>query len=112
MIETEEAFMHLSDFTQAAFLSIGSNDLGKSLFQIDRSSVMDELIYAKMMVKAIEEIDQFAKHHQIPCTVCGDIASRPVALAMMLEKNIHAYSIPMPFLKEAKQIIKQFKTRI
>lgn len=112
MIETEEAFMHLSDFTQAAFLSIGSNDLGKSLFQIDRSSVMDELIYAKMMVKAIEEIDQFAKHHQIPCTVCGDIASRPVALAMMLEKNIHAYSIPMPFLKEAKQIIKQSKTRI
>lgn len=111
MIETEEAFMHLSDFTKAAFFSIGSNDLGKSLFQIDRHTAMDELTYAKKMIKAIEEIDQFAKHHQIPCTVCGDIASRPMALAMMLEKGIHNFSIPMPFLKEAKLLIKQHKNK-
>jgi phosphoenolpyruvate-protein kinase (PTS system EI component) len=68
MIETEEAFMNLSDFTKAAFFSIGSNDLGKSLFHFDRSRGIDEQTYANQMVKAIEEIDQFAKHHQIPCT--------------------------------------------
>lgn len=111
MIETEEAFMHLSDFTCVDFFSIGSNDLGKSLFNIDRSNQMDELVYAKMMIKAIEEIDQFAKHHQIPCTVCGDIASRPAAISMMLEKGIHNFSMPIPFLKEAKKIIKQYKTK-
>lgn len=112
MIETEEAFMHLSDFLSADFFSIGSNDLGKSLFHLDRSQSTDEMTYAKKMIKAIEEIVQFAKDHQMPCTVCGDIASRPVALNMMLEKDIHNFSIPMPFLKEAKQIIKQHKTRI
>ena len=112
MIETEEAFMNLSDFTKAAFFSIGSNDLGKSLFHFDRSRGIDEQTYANQMVKAIEEIDQFAKHHQIPCTVCGDIASRPLALQMMLDRGIHAFSIPMPFLKEAKQIIQQYKKRI
>lgn len=111
MIETEEAFMHLSDFSTVDFISVGSNDLGKSLFQIDRHQTIDELNYAKKMIKAIAEIDQFAKHHQISCTVCGDIASRPKALAMMIAADIHSFSIPMPFLKEAKQIIKQSKTK-
>lgn len=111
MIETEEAFMNLTDFSTVDFISIGSNDLGKSLFQIDRHQAVDELSYAKKMVRAIEEIDQFAKQHQIPCTVCGDIASRPKALAMMIAADIHSFSIPMPFLKEAKQIIKQSKTK-
>lgn len=111
MIETEDAFMHLSDFTGVDFFSIGSNDLGKSLFDIDRFNPMDESTYAKMMIKAIEEITEFAKHHQIPCTVCGDIASRPLALSMMLERGIHNFSIPMPFLKDAKKIIKQHKIK-
>lgn len=111
MIETEEAFMHLDEFSTVDFISIGSNDLGKSLFHIDRHTSMDEVAYANQMVKAIEEIDQFAKHHQISCTVCGDIASRPYALSKMLERQINSFSIPMPFLKEAKQIIKQNKNK-
>lgn len=112
MIETEEAFMYLEQFSTVDFISIGSNDLGKSLLHVDRSVYMDENDYAKKMVKIIEEIDQFAKHYQIPCTICGDIASRPQALSMMLSSHIHNFSIPMTFLRTAKKIIKEQKRRI
>ena len=105
MIETKEAFEHLSDFSKVGFISIGSNDLGSNLFGFDRTKPIDFELYVEKLIDAIYDIVSFAKDKRVPCTICGDIASHKAGFKALLGISATDFSITLPFLVEAKKII-------
>lgn len=109
MIETKEAFNHLEDFATADFISIGTNDLGNSLFGYGRDHFVDRSRYVESLCEAIDVISIFAREKQIGCTICGDIASQKDGFLRLLKQGETNFSIAIPFLKEAKQLINQDK---
>ncbi|MBM7452950.1 phosphoenolpyruvate-protein kinase (PTS system EI component) [Acholeplasma morum] len=109
MIETKEAFNHLEDFATADFISIGTNDLGNSLFGYGRDQSVDRSRYVESLCEAIDVISLFAREKQIGCTICGDIASQKDGFLRLLKQGETNFSIAIPFLKEAKQLINQDK---
>lgn len=106
MIETKEAYNSLNDFSKVGFLSIGSNDLGSSLYGFDRTTNIDNERYIDSLSNAIYDIVSFAKDKRLPCTICGDIASQTQGFSRLLENGATDFSLSVPFLVKAKKIIK------
>ncbi|MDY0210522.1 MAG: putative PEP-binding protein [Acholeplasma sp.] len=109
MIETKEAYESLDDFRKADFVSIGTNDLGNSLFGFNRNDKIDRQDYLEQLCEAVYNVTTFFKDKQIPCTICGDIASQRDGFEALLKQGESNFSVAMPFLKEAKKIINQNK---
>lgn len=109
MIETEKAFMNLEAFKKVDFFSIGTNDLGLNLFNFDRSTTTIDETYIKTLSKAIKDIVEFSKEHQMPLTVCGDIASIDDGFKKLLEIGVVSFGIAVPFIETAKKIVQDFE---
>ena len=88
MFEVPNLLFELDDlFRLVDFVSIGSNDLMQFLFAADRTNAKvasryDVLSPAPM--RALRSISQAGRRHNVPVTVCGEMAGRPIdAMALM-----------------------------
>lgn len=99
MLETEEAYENLITFKKAKFISIGTNDLSRELYGIDRNDITDYLLHSKMMAEPIKDIHKFGYNHKIPTYICGDLASNPVSLHHLIKTRKKSFSISPASLK-------------
>ncbi len=77
-----KSFIHLFDF-----ISVGTNDLMQFMFAADRSNLNASARYDTLNVsflKALNYIQQVCRTAHVPCSVCGEMAGRPIeALALI-----------------------------
>lgn len=75
-------FIHFFDF-----ISVGTNDLAQFMFAADRGNVNVSNRYDTLNVSflmALSYIQQVCREAHVPCSVCGEMAGRPVdALALI-----------------------------
>jgi len=88
MIEVPSILFELDELLELTdFISIGSNDLIQFLTASDRANTRVAGSYDPIGVprlRAIKMIVDAAKRHDIPLTMCGELAGRPIeALALM-----------------------------
>ena len=88
MIEVPSLLFELDRLLpEADFVSIGSNDLVQFLTAADRANPRVSAVYDSIGVprlRAIKLIVDAAKRYNIPLTMCGELAGKPVeALALM-----------------------------
>jgi phosphotransferase system enzyme I (PtsP) len=88
MVEVPSLLFELDQLLpEADFLSIGSNDLVQFLTAADRANPRVAKAYDPVglpRLRAFKLIVDAAKRHQIPITMCGELAGKPVeALALM-----------------------------
>ncbi len=125
MIEVPSAMLLMAKLAPYVdYVSIGSNDLTQYLLAVDRnnprvSALFDHLHPA--MVNALIHIQEQCRILQLPVSVCGEMASDPVAVLVLMAMgyqsiSLSAYNIPrikllirsvnrdelLPLLKEAE----------
>jgi len=90
------------------FLSIGTNDLTQYLFAVDRTNEEVSYIYDDMhpaVLRAISEITKHAQKERIPVDVCGELASNPLAVPILIGLGINELSVSPTSIPIIKWII-------
>ena len=109
MIETPAAVAVADELArEAAFFSIGTNDLAQYVMAADRTNprvatLADPLQPAvvRMMQQAIEA----ARAAGIPVTLCGELAADTKATALLLDLGFEEFSVSAPLIPELKRAI-------
>ena len=110
MIETPSAA--LTAYTLARdvdFFSIGTNDLTQYTLAVDRGNELVSTLYSSAdpaVLRLIRMVCQDANKAQIDVAVCGEVASDPEFIMLLLGMGIRTFSLASPMLPEIKQIIR------
>ncbi|OQY39197.1 MAG: phosphoenolpyruvate--protein phosphotransferase [Candidatus Cloacimonetes bacterium 4572_65] len=93
----------------ADFFSIGTNDLIQYTLSVDRTNDLLNNYYVPhnpAVLQLIKYTVEGAKKHNIPVSVCGQMASTPKYIALLLALGVDELSIaPSAFLDVKKEII-------
>ena len=110
MIETPSAALMASTFTRDVdFFSIGTNDLTQYTLAVDRGNELVSTLYSPAdpaVLRLIRTVVQEAHKGQIDLTVCGEMASEPEYIMLLLGMGVRTISLAQPMIPEIKQIIR------
>jgi len=110
MIETPSAA--LTAFTLARdvdFFSIGTNDLTQYTLAVDRANELVSTLYSSSepaVLRLIRTVIQDAHKAQTDLSVCGEIASEPEYVILLLGMGVRTISLAPPMIPEIKQVIR------
>jgi len=110
MIETPSAALMASSLARDVdFFSIGTNDLTQYTLAVDRANELVSTLYSSVdpaVLRLMRTIVQDAYKSQIDLSVCGEMASEPEYIMLMLGLGIKTLSLAPPMIPEIKQIIR------
>lgn len=110
MIETPSAALTAYTLARDAdFFSIGTNDLTQYTLAVDRGNEKVSTLYSSAdpaVLRLIRTVIQDAHKARIDLTVCGEIASEPEYIMLMLGMGVRTISLTAPMIPEIKQIIR------
>jgi phosphotransferase system enzyme I (PtsI) len=110
MIETPSAALTASTLARDAdFFSIGTNDLTQYTLAVDRGNELVSTIYSSSdpaVLRLIRTVIQDAHKAQIGLHVCGEMASEPEHIMLLLGMGVREMSLAPPMIPEIKQIIR------
>jgi len=110
MIETPSAA--LTAYTLArevGFFSLGTNDLIQYALAVDRGNELVSMLYSAAdpaVLRLIRTVLQDAHKAQIDISICGEMASEPEYIMLLLGMGVRTISIAPPMIPEIKQIIR------
>ena len=93
------------------FLSVGSNDLIQYLLAVDRNNPRVAGLYNGLHPAVLYALDAVVKAgHKAhrPVTICGELASDPLAVVLLLGMGFDALSVNARSLARVKWVIRQF----
>ncbi|MFA5252737.1 MAG: phosphoenolpyruvate--protein phosphotransferase, partial [Phycisphaerae bacterium] len=110
MIETPSAALTASTLARDVdFFSIGTNDLVQYTLAVDRGNELVSTLYSAVdpaVLRLIRTVIQDAHKAQIDLSVCGEMASEPEYIMLLLGMGVRAISLTPPMIPEIKQIIR------
>ena len=110
MIETPSAALIAATLARnVSFFSIGTNDLTQYTLAVDRGNEMVSTLYSSVdpaVLRLIRTVIQDAHKSQIDLSVCGEVASEPEQVMLMLGLGVRKLSLAPPMIPEIKQIIR------
>ena len=110
MIETPSAALMSSSLARDAdFFSIGTNDLTQYTLAVDRGNELVSTLYSPVdpaVLRLIRTVIQDSHKAQIDLSVCGEMASEPENVMLLLGMGIRTISLTPPMIPEVKQIIR------
>jgi len=96
MIETPAAVMVAGDLArEAAFMSVGTNDLTQYTLALDRGNArLAERFsaYHPSVLRLLRQARQVADEHGTPIAVCGEMASEPLGVFLLLGLGYREFS--------------------
>ena len=110
MLEVPSLIFQLHELVKLVdFVSIGTNDLAQFLFATDRGNPMiwdryDTLSPA--MLKALKYINDICKDAGIPCSVCGEMASKPLEAMALVGLGFTSLSMTPAALGAIKAVVR------
>ncbi|UCG42825.1 MAG: phosphoenolpyruvate--protein phosphotransferase [candidate division WOR-3 bacterium] len=114
MIETPSAAMMADQFAlECAFLSIGSNDLTQYTLAVDRGNERVARLYDNFhpsVLRLIKGTIEAAHRHGIWVGLCGEFASDPLGMLILLGFGIDELSVTPGAIPEAKNVIRSIDT--
>jgi phosphoenolpyruvate-protein phosphotransferase (PTS system enzyme I) len=110
MVETPSAALTASSFARdVAFFSIGTNDLTQYTLAVDRGNELVSSLYSPVdpaVLRLIRTVIQDAHKAQIDLSICGEMASEPEYIMLLLGMGVRTLSLSSPMIPEIKQIIR------
>ncbi len=111
MIEVPAAYFLADELAKEVdFFSIGTNDLIQYLLAVDRGNEYISNLYQEFhpaVLRAIKSITDSAHRNNIKISVCGEMASDPLATAVLVGFGIDELSVVPSIFPEIKQIIRK-----
>ncbi len=110
MIETPSAALMASTLARDSdFFSIGTNDLTQYTLAVDRGNEQVSTLYSPAdpaVLRLVRTVIQDAYRAQIDLSVCGEMASEPEYVMVLLGLGVRTLSLSAPLIPEVKQIIR------
>ncbi len=110
MIETpSSALTAFSLARDVDFFSIGTNDLTQYTLAVDRGNELVATLYSSSdpaVLRLIRTVIQDAHKAQIDISICGEMASEPEYVMLLLGMGIRTLSLTAPMIPEIKQMIR------
>jgi phosphotransferase system enzyme I (PtsI)/phosphotransferase system enzyme I (PtsP) len=91
------------------FISIGSNDLSQYLLAIDRNNPLVSKFYDVLhpaIIMELKRIVDTAKHCELPLSLCGQMASDPISLFLLLGMGVRQFSMSSSKIPYCKSLIR------
>ncbi len=111
MVETPAAALLAGAFArEAAFLSIGTNDLTQYTLAVDRSNQRVAHLYSPhnpAVLKLIREVIQAGRRAQTPVAMCGEMAGSPIYTELLLGLGLRELSMAPKEIPEIKRVIRR-----
>jgi phosphotransferase system enzyme I (PtsI) len=113
MIETPSAALTAATLARDVdFFSIGTNDLTQYTLAVDRGNELVSTLYSSVdpaVLRLMRTVIQDAHKGQIELSVCGEMASEPEYVMLLLGMGVRVFSLAPPMIPEIKQIIRSVK---
>jgi phosphotransferase system enzyme I (PtsI) len=110
MIEVPSAALTASSLARESdFFSIGTNDLTQYTLAVDRGNELVSTLYSSAdpaVLRLIRMVIQDACKAQIDVCVCGETASEPEYVMLLLGMGMRTLSLSAPMIPEIKQVIR------
>ncbi len=112
MIELPSAVWLAEELAQKVdFFSIGTNDLIQYTLGIDRTNSMVSYLYQPLhpaVVRSMRHVVRAAKKADIPVCVCGEMASNPYCLPILVGMEVDQISLNPHMIPASKRIVRDF----
>ena len=112
MVEVPSAMMILPHLAKRIdFISIGSNDLTQYLLAVDRNNPKVSALYNFLnpaVLHSISHIVNVAHTHKLKVSLCGEMASDPAAVLLLLGMGINTLSMSAFNIPKVKWVIRSF----
>ncbi len=92
------------------FLTIGTNDLIQYSLAVDRTDARVSRLYEPLhpaVLRTLRRIVQAASRQRTPIALCGEMASDPVLLPLLIGLGLSEFSMSPSAIPVAKQVIRQ-----
>jgi len=104
MVETDTIIEQLDEAAKLVdFFSVGTNDLALFLLGSRRDATLVKNYYHPLIFRALDKIITAGQRHNIPVTVCGEMAADPFGALGLLALGYHSLSInanALPTIRE------------
>ncbi len=114
MVETPAAILTADTLARECdFFSIGTNDLVHYLMAIDRNNRHVAYLHEPLhpaVVRSLKRVVDAAHREGIPVSVCGEFASDPCGVALLLGMGIDALSAAPRFVPGIKHMLRKLDT--
>ncbi|MCB1506469.1 MAG: phosphoenolpyruvate--protein phosphotransferase [Hyphomicrobiaceae bacterium] len=109
MLEVPSLLFELDDlFKTVDFVSIGSNDLMQFMFAADRTNALVASRYdvlAAAPLRALKQVVDSSRRHNVPLTVCGEMAGRPLEALALIGLGVRSISMAPAAVGSVKAMI-------
>jgi phosphoenolpyruvate-protein kinase (PTS system EI component) len=107
MIETPDAALRAPEIAEAAdFFSIGTNDLTQLVLGLDRERSRTAPVLDPRVLALIDATVRAAKHAGILVDVCGEAASHPDAMPVLVGLGVDELSVAAARVGEVRQAVR------
>jgi phosphotransferase system enzyme I (PtsI) len=110
MIETPAAAMTAAELARYSdFFSIGTNDLVQYTLAVDRGNARLAPLYTPFhpsVLRLINRTAQAGRDAGIEVSVCGELASNPLGVYLLIGLGITAFSVAPASLPEIKKVVR------
>ncbi|WP_329362785.1 PEP-utilizing enzyme [Streptomyces sp. NBC_00669] len=110
MVELPEAVRRIDELArEAAFLSLGTNDLTCQLLELDRRdpAAGPASTAHPAVLRAIAAVVAAARTHRRPVSVCGDAAAHPLVLPLLVGLGCDTLSVAPSALDEVRAAVRR-----
>ena len=110
MLEVPAALYQIKALaSRVDYFSLGTNDLTQHLLAVERSNASVAKLYNSLhpaVIGALEAAVQQAHRYAKPISVCGEMASDPLAVILLLGMGIDSLSMPAPSIPRIKWVVR------
>jgi phosphotransferase system enzyme I (PtsI) len=99
---------------ESDFLTIGTNDLIQCCLAVDRTDERVSHLYEPLhpaILRLIRHIRRAAAKQRVPLSVCGEMASDPVVLALLVGMGLVQFSMTPAAIPVARQVVQEMDAR-
>ena len=111
MLETKKALKNIEDFTDVDFISIGTNDLTKELYNVNRNEENKYSLYLDDLLLKLRKVVDFASRNDIFLSVCGELASIKEVALKYYEIGIRSLSVSPFAMRNLNSAFNDFKNK-
>ena len=113
MIEVPSAVIIAEELAKEVdFFSIGTNDLIQYILAVDRGNDFISHLYQQFhpaVIRSLNKIVEGAHKHKIKVSICGEMASVPLAVPLLIGLGIDELSVLPSMFSEIKQTVRAIK---
>jgi phosphotransferase system enzyme I (PtsI) len=99
---------------ESDFLTIGTNDLIQCCLAVDRTDERVSHLYEPLhpaILRLIRHIRRAAARKRTPLSVCGEMASDPMVLALLVGMGLVQFSMTPAAIPVARRVVREMDTR-